>query len=89
MFKANGWKLVFLGRNVKELKQHNFTKNIEGLFVEVNFRKSKLLFFRTYHSTHNIYGLNNAVYLEQIGLALDVYSNYEKFLLAGDFNMEG
>ena len=24
----------------------------------------------------------------QIGLALDVYSNYEKFLLAGDFNVQ-
>ena len=36
----------------KELKKHNFTKNIEGLFVEVNLSKMKLLFFGTYHSTH-------------------------------------
>ena len=27
-------------------------------------------------------------FFEQIGLALDVYSNYEKFLLAGDFNVQ-
>ena len=86
--RNGGGVVIYVREDIpsRELKQHNFTKNIEGLFVEVNFRKSKLLFFGTYHSTHNIYGLNNAVYLEQIGL---VYSNYEKFLLAGDFNMEG
>ena len=27
-------------------------------------------------------------FFEQIGLALDVYSNYEKFLSAGDFNVQ-
>ena len=48
----------------------------------------KLLFFGTYHSTHPDYGLSDTDYFEQVGLALDVYSNYEKFLLAGDFNVE-
>ena len=69
----------------KELKKHNFEKNIEGLFVEVNLRKMKLLFFGTYHSTHPDYGLSDTDYFNQVGLALDVYSNYEKFLLAGGF----
>ena len=27
-------------------------------------------------------------YFEQVGLALDVYSNFDKFLLSGDFNAE-
>ena len=71
-----------------QLKKHNFTKNIEGLFVEVNLRKTKLLFFGTYHSTHPKYGLSDTDYFQQVGLALDVYSNYEKFLLAGDFNVD-
>ena len=51
-------------------------------------RKTKLLLFGTYHSRHPDYGLSDIEYFEQIGLALDVYSNYEKFLLAGDFNIE-
>ena len=72
----------------RELKKHNFTKNIEGLFVEVNLRKMKFLLFGTYHSTHPLYGLSDSEYFNEVGLALDVYSNYEKFLLAGDFNVE-
>ena len=71
-----------------QLSNHNFTKPIEGLFIEINLRKMKLLLFGTYHSTHPIYGTNDTVYFEQIGLALDVYNKYDKFLLAGDFNVE-
>ena len=71
-----------------ELSNHNFTKPIEGLFIEINLRKMKLLLFGTYHSTHPIYGIKNADYFEQVGLALDVYNKYDKFLLAGDFNVE-
>ena len=71
-----------------QLSYHNFTKPIEGLFIEINLRRMKLLLFGTYHSTHPIYGTNDTVYFEQIGLALDVYNKYDKFLLAGDFNVE-
>ena len=46
------------------------------------------MFFGTYHSTHPEYGLTATKYFEQLGLALDVYSNYDMFLLAGDFNVE-
>ena len=63
-------------------------KYIEGLFIEINLSKTKILLFGTYHSTHPEYGLNDEDYFEQINLALDVYSNYDKFLLAGDFNLE-
>ena len=56
--------------------------------MEINLRKSKLLLCGTYHSTHPIYGTNDNDYFEQIGFALDVYSNYDKFLLAGDFNVQ-
>ena len=56
--------------------------------MEFNLRKMKRLFFGTYHSTHPEYGLNDIEYFEQVGLALGVYSNYVKFLQAGDFNVE-
>ena len=57
------------------------------MFVEVSLRKMKILFFGTYHSTHLEYGMKDIEYFDQVGLALDVYSNYDKFLLAGDFNV--
>ena len=42
----------------------------------------------TYHSTHPEYGTKDTVFFEQIGLAMDVYCKYDKFLLAGDFNVQ-
>ena len=51
-------------------------------------RKSKLLLCGTYHSTHALYGTTDIDFFEQIGLALDVYSIFDKFLLAGDFNIQ-
>ena len=85
-----GGLIVYVRSDIpsKELKKHNFSKKVEALFIEINLRKSKLLFVGTYHSTHPEYGLSDTDYFEQIGLALDVYSNYDKFLLAGDFNVQ-
>ena len=50
-------------------------------------RKNKILLIGTYHSTNAKFGTKDDVFFEQIGLALDVYSNYDKFLLAGDLNI--
>ena len=88
--RNGGGVMVYVREDIpsKELNKHNFTKNIEGLFIEINLRKTKLLLFGTYHSTHPEYGQSDTDYFGQIGLALDVYSNYDKFLLAGDFNVE-
>lgn len=85
-----GGVMIYIREDIpsRKLNRHNFTKNVEGLFIEVNLRKMKFLLFGIYHSTHPEYGLSDTEYFEQIGLALDVYSNYAKFLLAGDFNME-
>ena len=85
-----GGVVIYIKENIpsKEVNKHKFTKKVEGLFIEVNLRKTKLLLFGSYHSTHKEYGLSDADYFEQISLALDVYSNYDKFLLAGDFNIE-
>ena len=58
------------------------------MFIEINLRKTKYLFFGGYRSDHKTYGLSGVDFFQQIGLALDTYSNYDKFLLAGDFNME-
>ena len=61
---------------------------MEAIIVEINLRKCKYIFVGTYHSTHPDYGINDKDYFEQIRFALDVYANYDKFLLAGDFNVQ-
>ena len=69
----------------KVLKLHSFPSDIEGIFVELTFRKVKWLLFGTYHPPNQ----NNKYFFENLGTALDVYiGKYDKFLLAGDFNIE-
>ena len=63
-------------------------KNIEVLFIEINLRKNKFLLVGTYHSTHPEYGTSDLDFFEQIGFSLGLYCNYDKFLLAGDFNVQ-
>ena len=85
-----GGVLIYVRKDIpsKELKKHNFSKNIEAMFIEINLRKSKLLLVGTYHSKHPIYGTSDLDFFEQIGFALDVYSSYDRFLLVGDFNVQ-
>ena len=72
----------------KGLKKHNLPKNIEALFIEINLRKIKLLLVGTYHSKHAVHGTSDTEFFEQIGLALNIYLGYDKFLIAGDFNVQ-
>ena len=85
-----GGIIVYIRENIpsKQLKKHQFTKNMETLFIELNFRKSKLLLIGTYHSNHPEYGTTDTDYFEQMGLALDVYCMYDRFLIAGDLNAQ-
>ena len=68
----------------KRLNKHVFSYDMEGLFVELNFRKCKWLLFGTYHpsSQADIY------YFDNLDKAFDTYSSYEKRLLLGDSNTE-
>ena len=70
------------------LMKHSTPKNIEAIFLEINLRKNKLLLVGTYHSTNKEHGEGDARYFQEMGLALDVYSRFDKFLLAGDFNVK-
>ena len=72
----------------KLLSRHSFSETIEGLFIEINLRKTKLLLFGSYRSDHTEFGIDIENYFNQVCLALDKYSTYDKFLLAGDFNTE-
>ena len=69
----------------KILKKHTFPDDIEGSFVQIKLRKSKLLIFGTYHPPNQ----NDNYYFDSLTKALDLYNDYyDKFLLAGDFNAD-
>ena len=58
--------------------------DIEGLFVELNFGKSKWLLMVAYHRLSQ----SDSYFFEDLDKALDIYSNCGKFLLSGGFNSE-
>ena len=88
--RNGGGVMIYVREDIPSrlLSKHTFTKAIEGLFVEVNLRKTKLLFFGAYRSDHPEHGVDTSEFLNQVSLALDKYSTYDKFLLAGDLNTE-
>ena len=84
--RKGGGIMVYISEDTpsKLLDKHVFPYDMEGLFVELNFRKCKWLLFRTYHppSQADIY------YFDNLDKAFDTYSSYEKRVLIGDFNTE-
>ena len=66
------------------LTKHVFPDDIEGLFIELNFRKAKWLLFGIYHPPTQ----SDSYYFNNLDKALDLYSHYDKQLLVGDFNTE-
>ena len=82
--RNGGGIMIYIRDNIRSklLTKHVFPDNIEGLFVELNFRKSKWLLMRTYHPPSQ----SDSYFSEHLDKALDIYSNYEKVLLTGDFN---
>ena len=84
--RNRGGIMIYIRDNVpsKLLTKHVFPDDIEGLFVELNFRKSKWLLMGAYHPPSQ----SDSYFFEHLDKALDIYSNYEKVLLTGDFNSE-
>ena len=82
--RKGGAVMVYIREDIasKLLDKHVFPYDMEGLFVELNFRKCKWLLFGTYHplSQADIY------YFDNLDKTFDTYSSYEKRLLIGDFN---
>ena len=69
----------------KEIKVNFLPSDIECLFIELNIRKGKWLVVGCYHPPSQ----NNNYYFCSLSKVLDsLNSNYEKFLLIGDFNSE-
>ena len=57
---------------------------MEGIFVELNFRKFKWFHFGTYHPSSQ----PDIFYLDNLDKIIETYSSYEESLLIGDFNKE-
>ena len=55
------------------LRKHNSLDNINGLFVELNFRKSKWLLGGMYHPPSQ----PGQYFLNTLDKALDIYCNHE------------
>ena len=54
------------------------------MFVEINFRKSKWMLCSTFVPPSQ----SDQYYFDNIDKALDIYCQYEKVVLAGDFNAQ-
>ena len=68
----------------KILTKHVLPTDIEALFIELSFRKSKWLLSQIYHSPSQY----DQYFFDKLDNALDVYSNCENILLVGDFNAQ-
>ena len=82
-----GGVLIYVRSDIpcKQLNNHEFSEGIEGIFVEINLRKSKWLLFGTYHPPSQ----KDNFYFSNVVRALDIYAQkYDKILLTGDFNAE-
>ena len=67
------------------LTNHIFQPNFEGIFLEINIRKSKWLFFGGYNPHKN----NISTFFKELGSKFELYlPKYENTLLLGDFNSE-
>ena len=84
--RNGGGIMIFIRDDIpsRVLTKHVFPDDIEGVFIEPNFRKAKWLLFGTYHPPTQ----SDSYYFNNLDKALDLYSHYDKNLLVGDFNTE-
>ena len=82
-----GGVIIYVREDIpsRKLKSHPPTINFDGIFFEINLKKSKWLVFGGYNP-HKDYISN---YMNQLGPCLDHYMpKYDNLLLLGDFNSE-
>ena len=84
---SGGGLLIYVRDDIpcKILKKHTFDNDIEGMFLELNFRKCKWLLFGTYRPPDQ----DKKHYFKNLTNSLELYiQSYDKVILAGDFNAE-
>ena len=84
--RNGGGIMIFIRDDIpsKMLTKHVFPDVIEGLFIELNFRKAKWLLFGKYHPPTQ----SDSYYFNNLDKALDLYSQYDKKLFVRNFNTE-
>ena len=84
--RNGGGTMIYVREDIpsKELTRHTFKEDIEGIFIELNFKKYKILVLGTYRPPNS----DKLEYFDSISKSLDLYlTKYEKFVLLGDFNV--
>ena len=79
--------MIFVSEDIhsKLVSKHTLPDDIEGMFIEINLRKTKWLILGTYHPPNQ----PDDYFFKAVGNALDQYlKTYEQFLLLEDFNVE-
>ena len=82
-----GAVLIYVREDIpcREINCHKLENTFEGIFLEVNLRKTKWLVFGGYNNVKS----NINAFLRILGQVLDAnMSRLENFLLLGDFNSE-
>ena len=77
--RYGGGILIYVREDIpcKELSNHTFEEHIEGIYLELNLNKYKLLILGTYHPPSQ----NKDYYFNSISKSLDMYiGNFERFL---------
>ena len=85
--KNGGGVIIYVREDIpsKELKDHTSPNNFEGIFFDINLKKSKWLVFGGYNPNKN----NITNFTCQLGPILDFYmAKFDNLLLLGDFNSE-
>ena len=83
--RHGGGILVYVREDIpgKELTKHTQPSDIEGIFLEINLRKTRWLLFACYHPPSQ----SDDYFFKNVGNSLDLnFQDYSKFLLVGDFN---
>ena len=85
--KHGGGVTIFVNEDIpsKSASKHTLPDDIEGMFIEINLRKTKWLIL----GTHRPPSQPDDYFFKAVGNALDQHpKTYEKFLLLEDFNAE-
>ena len=85
--KHGGGVIIFVSEDIpsKLVSKHILPGDIEGMFIEINLRKTKWLILGTYHPPNQ----PDDYFFKAVGNALDQHlKTYEELLLLGDFNAE-
>ena len=84
--RLGGGIIVYVRDDIssKQPTRHKFPEDIEGIFIEVNLRKTKWLKFGAYCPPSQ----SAQYFFKHVGFAFDNRQSYDKFLFAGDFNIE-